>query len=296
VGINGPPDPRRTMKSMSPRTRSDGRRRSNFLGTATTAAALFVLVLVAPGLLALSPSAKTYKAPYTKAKLTLTDPAAALGCAAGKQSTRAYFHKPTGLGGFSSNATGSSCASATTSSASFAGQLQVNLPISAPSTGVHTITAIWLTIAVGSENLTTGRCSPNASAAHASCTQFAEAYVLGHATLLDKTSGTKLSPSNVWPGEVASSFNNTSCGKKSCTTTASGSGSSSFSGTDGWAWYWNSTGLNASHKYVLEMFIYGGVLIQFSTSSATLTGAAANAQLNGATLGNDEDLYDVTVK
>ncbi|MCI4331513.1 MAG: hypothetical protein L3K19_06670 [Thermoplasmata archaeon] len=257
-------------------------------------ASFAVLLILAPAALAGPTAAVTLKAPYKKATVTLTNPSSTAGCGTFTRVQASSFNKTTGIGAFSDNATTSWCTSYTNNSALSEGKFEVALPIKVTTTGAHTITVLWDTVAVGSENLTAGTCSGSSGVLYSGCTQFAKTFVYGYAFLLDKTTHKHVA-SSAWPGNFAYSSSYTSCRYTNCTTSTSGKATGSFGGSFFWAWYWNGTVMNSTHKYVLQMFILGGASVEMLVSGATLSGGSANAQLNSATHGNDEQLYSISI-
>ena len=266
------------------------------LTTATTGGlAVFVaLMLVIPSATAVSPNV-IMKAPYKKAIVTLTNTTVKNGCGNSTLVTPPSFNKTTGVGGFSGSATTTWCTSSVNNTGIAQGMIQVNVPISVKVNGTHTINAIWSTIIWGSANLTAGTCKGSSSVLYSGCTRDARAYVYGKATLLDKTTKKSVGPSNKWAGNFVYLSNYTSCYFTTCSSTTQGKSTANISGSFPWLWAWNSTQMNTTHKYVLQMFIFGGARAELKTSMATLTGASANAQLNSATLGNLEQLLQITI-
>lgn len=265
-------------------------------GTAASLATFGVLLIVASATLGSVGPGVTMTAPYKSALVALSNPMSTSGCGKGATVHAAFFNKTSGVGGFSDNGTSSWCTTSTNNSARFIGQIEVSLPVHVSKTGTHTISAVWVTIAVGSVNLTAGTCAGSSSTTYTSCTRSSSAFVYGSAYLLDKTTHKKVGPSNVWPGNSTYVSNYTSCYFTACSSTGTAKTSSSFStGSSFWAWNWNGIAMNSTHKYVLRMFVFGGVNVVLKVSGATLTGTSANAQLNSATGGNDEDLYSITV-
>jgi hypothetical protein len=278
-----------------PGERALRRTRTIFAGGAgATFAAVAVLMMLTPAALGGPSTAVTLSAPYKKATVILSSPSSSAGCGSYVAVKAPFFNKTSGIGGFSGNASTSWCTTSTNNSAISEGKFQVNLPISVSSTGTHTVTALWDTVARGSENLTAGTCTGSSSTLYSGCNRWAKTFVYGYAFLLDKTSHKKIA-STKWPGNFAYSSNYTSCRYTACASSGSGGSSGSFGGSFYWAWYWNSTAMNSTHKYVLQMFILGGSSVELMTSGATLSGASANSQLNSATLGNDEQLVSVTI-
>lgn len=264
-------------------------------GSGAALAVLAVLLIAAPAALGSVAPATTLKAPYKTATVVLTSPSSVAGCGSYTIIKGAFFNKTSGIGGFSSNSSTRSCSANTNNSANGESKFQLNLPVHVTTTGTHNITAVWDTVAVGSENLTAGTCAGSSSALYSGCTQFAKTYVYGYAFLLDKTSHKKVASSK-WAGNFAYSSSYTSCRYTNCSTTGSGGSGATFGGSFFWAWYWNATKMNATHKYVLQMFIFGGASVELlAGGGASLTGGSANAQLNSATGGNDEQLLSVTI-
>jgi len=255
---------------------------------------LAVATVLAPSTLGAVTPGVTLKAPYKKATVVLTNPATVAGCGGGAIRTSAFFNKTTGIGGFSDNSSSTWCTSSTNNSASYTGRLALTLPVKFATSGMHTITVLWDTVIAGSVNLTAGTCAGSASAPYSGCTRSSEAFVYGFAYLIDKTTHKKVA-SNAWPGNFAYVDSYTSCRYTNCSTTSSAKSSATISGSFFWAWYWNKTAVNSTHKYVLSMTLSGGAAVVLKVSGATLSGAKADAQLNSATGGNDEQLYSVTI-
>jgi hypothetical protein len=266
------------------------------MGGVASAAGITVLLLLLPSTLGAVGASSTLTAPYKTAKVALSNPVSVSGCAVPHIVSKAFFNKTTGIGGFSANATTSWCTNATNNSALATGQLTVSLPIHVRTTGTHKISVFWVTVATGSVNLTAGTCAGSTLIAYTSCTRSAKAFVYGTAFLVDQVTLKKVGSSNIWPGNFVYVSNYTSCYHTTCTSTASAHSSASFStGSSFWAWYWNKTLLNASHNYTLKMTVFGGSQVILKVTGATLTGASANAQLNSATRGNDEQLYSISI-
>ncbi|HEV2317055.1 MAG TPA: hypothetical protein VGV89_05725 [Thermoplasmata archaeon] len=237
----------------------------------------------------------TLKAPYKAAIVTFKNPMSQSGCGSGTSIVPAFFNKTLGVGGMSSNGSTRWCTSSSNNSAFVEGLFQVSLPIHIRTSGAHTINATWITIARGSVNLTAGTCTQGTSM-YSSCTRGARAFVYGSAYLLDKTTHKRAAPTINWPGNFTYVSNYTSCYLGSCTSMASKHSSGSFGGTFPWLWSWSGLVLNSTHKYALVMDIFGGTYVYLMNSGATFSGASANAQLNSATAGNEEQLYSVTVR
>jgi len=254
------------------------------------------LLIVASSTLGAVGPAVTQKAPYKAALVTLTNPTSISGCGKGAIVKAAFFNKTSGIGGFSDNGTTSWCTTSTNNSARYTSQIVVSIPIHVTTTGAHTISAVWITVAIGSVNMTAGTCTGSSTTAYTGCNRASSTFVYGAAYLLDKTTHKKVGPSNKWLGNSTYVANYTSCYYTTCTSTGTSKTSSSFStGSSFWAWDWNSTAMTATDKYVLHMVIFGGVNVVLKVSGATLTGASANAQLNSGTGGNDEDLYSISI-
>lgn len=264
---------------------------------ASMAAVAAVLILGAPAALAGVTPNVTLTAPYKKATAVLTNPKSMTGCGSSSTVTAAYFNKTSGIGGFSSNASTTWCTSSTNNSAKVVGIVALTLPIPITTNGSHVIQATWITVAQGYINLTGGTCTPSNSSLYSGCTRASGAFVYGSAFLLDKTTHKKTPLSISWPGNFTYLSAYTSCIKTSCSTTGSGTGSKALhTGTSFWLWQWNATKLNRTHLYALKMYIFGGVSVVLMTSGgATLSGAKADAQFNSGTLGNDEQLYSVSI-
>jgi len=277
-------------------TERAGRSKIRLTGWITTATAVaVVLLLAAPPAGALRPNVTTLKAPFTTAVVTLTNPASHSGGGKVTMTSGAAFNKTTGTGGFSDNASSTLRTTSANNSALATGRIQVNLPITITTTGRHTITAVWITVATGSVNLTPGKCLGNASLASSSCTRFAQAFVVGFAVLVDRTNGSQTRVQN-WPGNHTSVWSNTTCAFLVCKTSSSSARSGSLhTGKAFWAWDWTSVALNSSHKYTIQMFLFGGSQVTLSVVGATLSGASGNAQLNSATAGNHEILSSVSI-
>lgn len=259
-------------------------------------AVAFALVLLLPALgSAAQPAVTTLKAPYKTATVILSNPASHTGGGRTLLVTGAFFNKTTGVGGFSDNVSAALRATSTNNSALATGEIQVNLPITISTTGKHTLQAVWITVATGSVNLTSGSCKGNASIASSSCTRFAQAFVHGFAILLDKTNGSQIRVQN-WVGNFTSVWANTTCKFLTCTTVKSSAFTGALhTGTAFWSWDWTSVSLVSTHKYTMEMFLFGGAQVTLSATGATLKSASGNAQLNSGTHGNDEVLFDVSV-
>jgi hypothetical protein len=274
------------------RIRKDG------LAGATTALGLTVLM----GLLILAPSASagsgshTFSAPYKTAKAVLTDPNTTSGGGSGVQVHKAFWNKSAGIAGFSSTANASWWSNKTNSSANEEGEVALSIPIKIKTTGLHTISVIWLTVAAGYSNLTAGVCKAG-TGYYSGCTRAADVFVYGSATLLDKTTMKSVASTNRWTGNHTYISNYTSCLYSSCSSSTIGKATGTLhTGAAFWGFYFNGTSLNASHTYSLKMTLFGGARILLTTSGgASLTGASGNAQFNSATLGNEEELYSYTV-
>lgn len=256
------------------------------IGVLTTAA----LVAQAAGA-----GATTIRAPFTSATVTLTNPMTHAGSGRGVLVTAAFFNRTTGLGGFSDNASATWKTTSTNNSILATGRIQVNLPITVPSTGAKSVTIVWTTLAVGSVNLTAGTCRGNSTVATTSCTRFVQAFIHGFAILQDKTNNTNIRVQN-WPGNFTAVWSNTTCSFTHCTTSAStGHTSALHTGKAFWSWDFTGLSLVSTHKYVIEMMLFGGAQVTLSVSGATLKGASGNAQFNTGTRGNEEILDSVTI-
>ncbi|HZY71157.1 MAG TPA: hypothetical protein VFF67_09310 [Thermoplasmata archaeon] len=277
------------MESSRSRVERPGR----WTRTLPWTAGVAVVLLLLPGSVAAS---TTIKAPFKTAGVKLTNPTTTSGCGFGSAITPAAFNRTTGVGGFADNASATWCTNATSNSASRTGQIVVSLPFKVASNGKYNITAIWVTVAVGFVNLTAGKCTGSSGTLYSSCTRSAKAYVYGTAYIADKTVPKKTKPSNVWPGNFTYVSNYTSCTYTACSSKASAQASAQMStGSAFWQWVWTAAPLNATHKYVLVMTIFGGASVVLSVNGASLSGASANAHLNTATLGQDEQLSSVTI-
>src|SRR5271170_5176961 len=122
--------------------------------------ALGMIVLL--GLLILAPSASagsgshTFMAPYKTSKSVASDPNSSAGGGSGAQTQKAFWNKSAGIAGFSSTASATWWSNKTNSSANEVGQVVISIPIHIKTTGAHTITVVWTTIAAGYANLTAG--------------------------------------------------------------------------------------------------------------------------------------------
>lgn len=266
-------------------------------GMATVPVLLIALLLISPLAAGAVPNTTTLKAPFTKAVVTLTNPVSHAGSGVTSILVASFFNKTTGVGGFRDAASAVwRSHSGTNNSALATGRIQVNVPISITTTGAHTITAIWITIANGGVNLTAGKCSGNASVASTSCTRFAQSFVFGFGTLIDRTNGSTIRV-QTWPGNSTSLWSNTTCAFKVCHTASSvGATSSLHTGKAFWSWSWSSVSLVSTHKYILEMFLFGGGEVTLSTNGATLSGASGNAQFNSGSTTADETLSSISIK
>ncbi|MCI4354589.1 MAG: hypothetical protein L3K06_04410, partial [Thermoplasmata archaeon] len=183
----------------------------------------------------------------------------------------------------------------TNNSAMATGKIQLTLPVTIPTTGTHSITVVWITVATGSVNLTKGLCAGSATIASTNCTRFAQAFVHGFATLVDRTNGSSIRVQN-WPGNFTAVWDNTTCAFLRCTSSTSSSFSSALhTGRAFWSWDWTSVSLVSTHKYVIQMFLFGGAQVTLQVNGATLKGASGNAQFNSGTHGNDEVLSSVSI-
>lgn len=255
-------------------------------------AAVVVLLVISGG----AAASTTLKAPFKTAKVGLANPTSQSGCGNGSVLSPASFNRTSGVGGFADNASSVWCNTSASNSALRTGKITVSIPVKVATTGHYTITAVWITVALGFVNLTAGKCAGSASVKHSTCTRSAKAYVLGTAYVQDKTVAGKTPPTTNWPGNSTSVSNTTTCAFTTCLSKATAHHSAQMStGTAFWQWVWNGTLLNASHSYVLVMVVYGGASVVLSESGATLVGARADAHLNTATLGQDEQLYSVTI-
>jgi hypothetical protein len=260
------------------------------------AAAIALVVLLVPsstsGALLAS---TTLKAPFTTATVTLTNPMTHAGTGKNTLVAKAFFNKTTGIGGFSDNASATFKSTSANNSAFASGRIQLSLPITITTTGRHTLTVVWVTMATGSVNLTPGTCRGNATVASTSCTRFAQAFVHGFANLVDKTNGSTIRV-QTWPGNFTSVWTNTTCAFAVCTSSSSTAHSGSLhTGKAFWSWIWSSVALVSTHTYVIQMFLFGGAQVTLLVHGATLRSASGNAQLNSATTGNDEVLSSVTI-
>jgi hypothetical protein len=281
------------VRTVPKTTRRSTIHRLGWLGALPAVVA--VLLLLAPAVAGVSAASTVLKAPFTSATVTLSNPATRAGTGVTLLVTKSFFNKTTGVGGFSDNGSATWKSTSSNNSALAAGRIEVSLPVTISTTGRHTITVVWVTIATGSVNLTAGTCHGNASLASSSCTRFAQAFVHGFGNLVDRTNGSILRV-QTWPGNFTSVWSNTTCARLTCTTSAStGHAGVLHTGTAFWSWTWSSVALNASHKYVLQMFLFDGAQVTLETSGATLRNASGNAQLNSATNGNDETLKTVTI-
>ncbi len=261
---------------------------------AVAAAVVVLLLLPSPGS-AVQPAVTTLKAPFTSAVVTLTNPTTHAGTGKTVLVASAFFNKTTGIGGFSDNASASWRNTSLNNSALGTGRIQVNLPITITSTGTHTISVVWITVATGSVNLTKGICSGSATIASSSCTRFAQTFVNGFAILLDRTNGSSLRVQN-WPGNFTAVWDNTTCAFLRCTSSTSASFTGALhTGRAFWSWDWSSVSLVSTHHYVIQMFLFGGAQVTLQVNGATLRGASGNAQMNSATHGNDEVLNSVSI-
>ncbi|MCI4337452.1 MAG: hypothetical protein L3K17_09775 [Thermoplasmata archaeon] len=275
------------------------RRRRLAVGGAVHALAFIaVVVLWAPSAMGSIVPLTTIKAPYTTAVVSLANPKAVSGCGTAKLVTKAFFNTTSGIGGFSSRANSTWCTKSTNNSALEEGKITINIPISVKTTGLHNITVVWETHAVGSVNVTAGRCAGSATNASSTCTRLAEAFVFGTNYLLDNTTKTRtISTAPLWPGNFTAVWSNTTCSLTTCTTSASAAKTSALhTGKAFWSWDWSSVSMNASHSYMLHFVLYGGVWATLlTTGGATLTGAKVNGQFNSGTLGNEQDLLSISV-
>ena len=259
------------------------------------AAIAVVLLLVPPTTAGAQPNVTTLKAPFTAATVTLTNPVTHAGTGKTVIVATSFFNKTTGVGGFSDNASALWRSTATNNSALATGRIQVNLPITISTTARHTISVVWITVATGSVNLTAGQCKGNASIASSSCTRFAQTFVHGFANLVDRTNGTSIRVQD-WPGNFTAVWSNTTCAFLTCTTSAStGHTGALHTGKAFWSWTFSSVALVSTHKYTIQMFLFGGAQVTLQVNGATLRNASGNAQMNSATLGNDEVLSSVTI-
>lgn len=281
----------RAAGSMSTRWR----RRVTAGGLTLGFSAVVAFLMVAPAA-AVAPNF-TLHPPYTHAKVALTNPATKSGCGTDTLVSGAAFNKTSGAARFSDAANTTWCTKSTNNSAVQEGSVTLSFAVHVKTTGAHTISVVWVTIATGFVNLTAGTCSGNSGSLYSGCTRSAQTFVYGSAVLIDKNTLKKTGPSNKWPGNFTYISNYTSCYYTTCTSTHMGGSSGSLhTGSAFWVWDWNGTAMNATHNYTLKMTIFGGVKTMLMTSGgAALAGASANAQLNSATLGNEEDLYSITV-
>lgn len=264
-------------------------------GIPLVALAAVAVLLIPVSAAAAAPAASTIRAPFTNATVTLTNPATHAGTGKATTVTKAFFNKTTGIGGFSGNVTASWKNTSTNNSALATGQITITLPVTISSTGLHSISAVWITVATGSVNLTAGTCKGSATIASTSCTRFAQTFVHGFAVLMDKTNGSSVRVQN-WPGNFTAVWTNTTCSFLHCTATKSTALTGALhTGRAFWAWDWTNLGLNSTHKYQIQMVLFGGAQVTLQVSGATLTGAHGNAQLNSGTRGNDEVLSSVSV-
>ena len=285
-----------TPRGVSVDRRERARRTAFGLGTASVAA-LAVLVLLLPTALAGAAPNVTTRPPFKNATVVLSNPQSHTGGGTVKLVNSAFFNKTTGVGGFSDNASSTWRSTSMNNSARATGQIVVTLPIKVSTTGTHTISVVWITIATGSVNLTAGLCKGNRTVAVSTCTRSATAFVNGFVFLVDKTAGTSTPNTNVWPGNATSVSNVTTCAFLKCTSNHTAQTSSALhTGKAFWSWDWSGVSLNSSHSYQIKMTLFGGSEVDLMVSTgATLTGAKGNAQLNSATLGMQEDLLSVSI-
>lgn len=258
------------------------------------------LLMVLPATVGATTPGTTLSAPFHHLKIAKSNPSSLLGCGTGTIVKSTSFNKTSGVGKFSDNGTIPACSTASSSSLTQEGSFTVTAPVHVKHSGTYNLSAIWLTIATGSVNITQGSCTGTASpGTYPNCNVSASAFVYGSAYLLDKNTGTKTSLSNHWPGNSTYVWDYTYCypAPTGCKSTTSRSTSGSLhTGSSYWEWYWNGTALNSAQNYSLVMTIFGGVKLTATTAmSAKLSGDYAFAQLNSGTLGNDETLIQIAV-
>jgi hypothetical protein len=114
---------------------------------------------------------------------------------------------------------------------------------------------------------------------------------------VDRTNGSQFVPNNFWPGDSVNVSEFTRCANTRCTSSGSNGTSANFTtGASYWAWYFNGTALNASHRYLLELTIYGGVEVQLAgTGLVGIIGGGGAALVNSGNHGKREVLLSVTI-
>lgn len=286
----------RNTPSTRPRIAPTARTPHPRLARLAPLALVAAVVLLIPVSASATPFASTViKAPFTTATVVLSNPMTHAGSGKNTLVAKAFFNKTTGVGGFSDNASAVWKTTSANNSALATGRIEVTVPVTITTTGRHTLTVLWTTMAIGSVNLTAGTCHGNRTVATSNCTRFSQAFVHGFANLVDKTNGSVIRVQS-WPGNFTSVWSNTTCAFLVCTTSASaGHAGVLHTGKAPWIWSWSSVTLVATHSYTIQMFLFGGAEVTLQVHGATLKGASGNAQLNSATLGQDEVLGSITI-
>jgi hypothetical protein len=137
----------------------------------------------------------------------------------------------------------------------------------------------------GTLAFTAGTCKVIGTPAKASCYRFVAVYLYGYSFLIDNTTGTRTPPKTSWPGSLNYSENVTSCISGVCNSAASlAAGLVSVSVALSFLFYPGK--MVKTDHYVLQLYLYGGSEVDFSTQKMTISGASGAASMNFATRGN----------
>lgn len=236
-------------------------------------------------------------APYKTAHVTHYNSNTTAGCAGGRVDRKSYFNKSRGDGGLADNASGIWCNSYSANSATFEGAFNVSVPIRVAASGPTSIVVKWTLRANGSANITAGRCISRTVTGTVTCARSAKVFVNDSAVLVDLTNGSRLLPTYTWPGESIRVYEDTSCANTRCSSNGSMNASANLTiGPVYGSVYLNLSFLNASHHYLLELGILGGVKVDLSaTGIAAIIGGAASATLNAGTHGKRVALHSITI-
>ncbi len=284
-----------SMRKERPRDKQRNRlRRTALLVFAITACLTLVPVVPAASQ---STSSRVITAPYSGSATSIIT-RGITACGTAKFVHPATFNLRTGIGGWADSATGKTCGKYWGGSqgegwAEAQFLLTINIPAKKALLAPTMIVAAWAFGLNGSTTLVSGACSPSFSASSSGCTTFAQIYILASAQIYDVSNGSLTNSSNSWAGFYNGTDYLKLCNYGSCIGGLIGTpGNFSYSVSP--SWFFNVSGMKATHHYQLMISIFGSTSAGTSVVSAGLTGAAASASADFYSFGDGAHLSSIT--
>jgi len=230
------------------------------------------------------------------------------GChSAGLVSTRAVWKASTGIGRFAGRASALSCARTPAglnayTYADAGAQFAIAVPVSVPSSGVHSVSATWGFSWAGSAKLSLGGICPlpilnSTGYGYSYCAAYISRSVLGDGYLIDLTNGSYIHNPGSWRGlsNQATLSNYTACYSYYCYYYNTSFPPASSSNSVTFAWWFNGT-MTHTDQYAVVFYLYVlATVYLYGYPSGAYPHSTASASIDMASPGLGVGLRSISV-